>query len=162
MVATAPLARQASPHRVKEQKLELDRLMELVERDAARHTAAPADEQELQRLEEDLGHALPGPFRRFLERSGAGLYYERHEIFGPSRVMIHDIELVPPLRQVCRGLPPGIIPVHRSGNRLHFMDVRQDGPYAAVFQLVSGARYRDFPSFLEAVVLPPGAPSAVP
>ena len=38
--------------------------------------------------------------------------------------MIHDIELVPPLASVCRGLPAGVIPVHRADSVIHFMDLR--------------------------------------
>jgi len=134
--------------------MSFETLLERIERDASRHsTAGPASEHDLVRLEQTIGHALPAPFRTFLERLGGGLYYERHEIFGPMRAMIHDIELVPPLAQVCRGLPSGLIPIHRAETLVHFMDLRV-GPPVPVISLVSSERYPDFSSFLEAVVVP--------
>lgn len=154
------LARQSDALPVEAGGMEFETLLARFERDAVRHTTAgPASEQELQHLEAAIGYALPAPFRGFLARLGGGLYYERHEIFGPARVMIHDIELVPPLAHVCHGLPAGVIPIHRFETRIHFMDLRQAGPSVAVFSLVSGERHRDFPTFLEAVVLPGGAVS---
>jgi hypothetical protein len=133
---------------------ELEKLLERIEEDASRHhTAGPASEADLAKLEAALGHALPAPFRAFLERSGSGLYYDRHEIFGPLHTMIHDIELVPPLLSVCRGLPPGVIPVHRADALVHFMDLRGGGR-VPVFSLLSSDRYSDFTTFLHEVVVP--------
>lgn len=143
--------------------MEFETLLERIERDAARHTTAgPASEPQLRQLEATIGRALPGPLRAFLARLGGGLYYERHEIFGPVRTMIHDIELVPPLAKVCQGLPAGVIPIHRVENATHFMDLREAASPVPVFSLASAGRYPDFQSFLEAVVVPRGAPSGRP
>ena len=134
---------------------DLDALLERIGCDASRHmTGGPASE-DLARLELAIGHVLPEAFRAFLRRFGGGLYYERHEIFGPTRTMIHDIELVPPLPLVCRGLPSGVIPVHRVDAIIHFMDLRQCGTAVPVFSLTSHERYSDFPAFLRDVVAPP-------
>jgi hypothetical protein len=135
---------------------ELEVLLERIERDMARHTTAgPAGEASLAQLEQTLGHVLPPALRLFLARLGGGLYYERHEIFGPARAMIHDIELVPPIGRVCTGLPAGVIPVHRCRDIVHFMDLRQRGPEPVpVFSLVSPRRYADFTALLREVVIP--------
>lgn len=134
---------------------ELETLLERIERDASRHhTAGPASEADLAKLEAALGHVLPPPFRVFLARSGSGLYYERHEIFGPLHTMIHDIELVPPLASVCRGLPAGVIPVHRADSVIHFMDLRGGAGPVPVFSLLLPDRHSDFTTFLRDVVIP--------
>jgi hypothetical protein len=137
---------------------ELESLLARIQADARRHmTAGPASESELVQLEAAIGHPLPAAFRTFLARLGGGLYYERHEIFGPLRAMIHDIELVPPLVGVCRGLPAGVIPVHRAASVIHFMDLRPEGA-ASVFSLLTGERHPGFTSFLRDVVVAcPGA-----
>jgi hypothetical protein len=135
--------------------LKLETLLERIEKEASRHhTAGPASEADLARLEAALGHVLPAPFRVFLARSGSGLYYERHEIFGPLHTMIHDIEIVPPLVSVCRGLPAGVIPVHRADSVIHFMDLRGGVEPVSVFSLLSSDRYSDFTTFLRDVVVP--------
>jgi hypothetical protein len=132
----------------------LEALLARIASDAAAHmTSGPASEEELARLEAAIGHALAPPHRAFLARLGSGIYYERHEMFGPGRAMIHDIELVPPLTQVCQGLPAGVIPIHRMDVVIHFMDLRL-GPPAPVFSLMSAERYADFETFLREVVVP--------
>jgi hypothetical protein len=133
----------------------LEALLERIARDAAVHmTAGPASEEDLARLEAAIGYPLPAAHRRFLERLGGGIYYERHEIFGPTRAMIHDIELLPPITSVCLGLPAGVIPVHRTGAIIHFMDLRRGGGTIPVFSLVSAERYADFATFLRELVVP--------
>jgi hypothetical protein len=145
----------SKPLRPDQPDAELEKLLERIEEDASRHhTAGPASEADLAKLEAALGHVLPAPFRVFLARSGSGLYYERHEIFGPLHTMIHDIELVPPLVSVCRGLPAGVIPVHRADSMIHFMDLRGGAEPVPVFSLLSSDRYSDFTSFLRDVVVP--------
>jgi hypothetical protein len=145
----------SKPLRPDQPDAELERLLDRIEEDASRHhTAGPASEADLARLETALGRALPAPFRAFLERSGSGLYYDRHEIFGPLHTMIHDIELVPPLLSVCRGLPPGVIPVHRADELVHFMDLRALTERTPVFSLLTGERHPDFAAFLRDVVVP--------
>ena len=73
----------------------LQRVSEALERDRHRHLLAPSTEEDLQRLERAIEHPLPAQYRHFLGRLGGGIYYDRHEVFGAARLMIHDIELVP-------------------------------------------------------------------
>lgn len=139
----------------------IEALIERIARDASAHmTAGPAREEDLARLEATLGHSLPAPYRVFVARLGGGIYYERHEVFGPVRAMIHDIELLPPLTAVCRGLPHGVIPIHRAGSTIHFMDLRREARPVPVFSLVSPVRYPDFATFLREVVVPREGPAA--
>jgi SMI1-KNR4 cell-wall len=138
----------------------LDSALAAFERDAAEHvTAGPADRQELQRTEERLGVHLPADFRSFLERIGGGLFYQRHEIFGSHRVIIHDIELVPDLVAFRRGierreagLPNGFLPFHRAGNVVHLLDLSSPGQSPPVRSLDGSKEYPDLGSFLETLV----------
>ncbi len=112
-------ARRSEPH----PGTTLERIFEVFARDAACHmTGGPATEQDLRGLEKAVGRPLPASFRAFLARFGGGLVYQGHEIFGPHRVMIHDIELVPSLTSMLAWLrsqqpavPDGVLPFHRSG-----------------------------------------------
>jgi len=118
----------------------------------------PASEEDLDRLEEALGHPLPTSLRALLREVGGGLYEGGHEIFGPSRVMIHDIELVPDLltmraRLIAQGLlPPQLLPFHRAGATLHLIRLEgADGD--GVVSLPAGRVYGDLASFVEQVLL---------
>ena len=140
--------------------LTLDQILEAFARDQAQHmTGGPASETDLREHERAIGKPLAGSLRAFLSRFGGGLFYHGHEIFGPHRVMIHDIELVPDIMSVRRrlgregmDLPEGLIPFHRARGLIHFMDLRQGGD--AVLSLPWSAPCHDLPSFLETVVLP--------
>ena len=125
----------------------------------------PASDEELDRLQETLGHPLPPSFRALLREVGGGLYEGGHEIFGPSRVMIHDIELVPDLltvraRLFAEGaLHPQFLPFHRGGATFHL--IRMEGAGAGcVVSLPSGRVYGDLVSFVEPVLLRAAAPAA--
>jgi hypothetical protein len=137
----------------------LDDVLEAFERDAVSHTTGgPASEQDLKHLEAALGRPLPPSLRAFLARVGAGLFYQGHEIFGPQRVMIHDIELVPSLPSILarlrqQDLPEGLIPFHRGNGVFHLLDTR-GGDAGRVVSLPSGSSYSDLSSFLQQVVLP--------
>jgi hypothetical protein len=145
----------------------LQAALDAFERDRAEHlTAGPADAEELRRTEDRLGVRLPTPFRSFLKRVGGGLFYQRHEIFGSHRVMLHDIELVPDLVSFGRALrraggpnpPAGVLPFHREGGRVHVLDLRGSEPDSAPVRALDGSR--SFPSladFLETLV-PDGSP----
>ena len=115
-----------------------------------------ASEEELCRLDGALGRPLPAPLRSLLKEVGAGLYEGGHEIFGPSRLMVHDIELVPDLlsvraRLAAEGLlDPHCVPFHRAGATVHL--VRTDGA-GGVVSLPSGRVWTDFASFVEQVLL---------
>jgi len=122
-------------------------------------------EHELDNLEEALGMSLPSEFRALLARLGGGIFYDRHELFGARRLMVHDIELVPDLvsfrdrfaRSGSRPPGDGFLPFHRSEGRVHLLDLRGTSP-----RVVSDDGqhvYADLASFLEQVVLPPGSVS---
>jgi hypothetical protein len=139
---------------------DLDEILDVFARDAAGHMAGPpATEQDLQDLERAIGLQLPGSFRKFLARFGGGLFYKGHEIFGPLRTMIHDIEMVPSLGVMCTlvhppEIPAGVVPFHRSGDRLHLFDLRDPAWPERIVSSPYGATYPDLASFLRAVVLP--------
>jgi len=124
----------------------------------------PASELELDRLEEALGRKLPTEFRIFLSRLGGGILYERHEVFGARRLMVHDIELVPDLvsfrERYVEGpgheLAEGLVPFHRADGVVHLLDLRGGGGPLVIS--ADGKRsYLDLACFLEQVVLPSGA-----
>jgi len=129
---------------------------------------SPASDEELQRIDEALGRPLPPPLRALLHEVGGGLYEGGHEIFGPSRVMLHDIELVPDIlsvrtRLMAEGvLHPHFLPFHRGGATFHLIPT--EGPGAGcVVSLPSGRVYADLPSFIEQVLLrDQGGPDARP
>lgn len=117
-----------------------------------------ASDEERRRIEEALGRPLPEPLRSLLSEVGSGLYEGGHEIFGPQRLMLHDIELVPDLlsvraRLAAEGvLHPHFLPFHRGGATFHL--IRTEGPGAGcVVSLPSGRVYADLASFIEQVLL---------
>lgn len=136
----------------------LDEILGVLERDSARHmTNGPCQEDELARLEAALGHALPAELRAFLGRLGGGVFYDAHEMFGPQRVMIHDIELMPDMlsmRRLLPGLPPDALPFHRSTSVVHVIEVPRGAGQCRITPLGGGSGYPDLASFLESVVLP--------
>lgn len=126
-----------------------------------------ASEQELRRVEQALGRALPASFRAFLTRFGGGLFFHGHEVFGPRRVMIHDIELVPDILTMVRrvaseGLPAGLVPIHRARGVIHFLDLRPEGGGEQVVSFSGAAAFPNLASFLETVVLPRGSAADPP
>jgi hypothetical protein len=120
--------------------------------------ASPASEEDLRRVEAKLGHPLPAALRALLLRVGGGLFAHGHEVFGPTRVMIHDIELVPDVlsvraRLTAEGRTDATeIPFHRGGQVIHLM--RTEGAAAGeVISLPPGEVYPDLAAFVEAVML---------
>jgi hypothetical protein len=142
----------------------IERALTVLEKDRHRHmTGEPASECELVLLEEALGRRLPEDFRTLLARLGGGILYERHEVFGARRLMVHDIELVPDLvsfrqRFVSAGKGdtcPDFVPFHRADGMVHLLDLRaRGGP--AVVSLDGTRSYPDLARFLDEVVLPAG------
>ena len=111
----------------------MDEVLELLERDRALHLTQRCSERDLDILEDGLGRRLPTAFRGLLARVGGGILYDRHEVFGARRLIVHDIELVPDLLSVRRRLeaeghrwPDHLIPFHRSQGIVHVMDVSQE------------------------------------
>jgi hypothetical protein len=133
-------------------------LLQRFENGADARMAVPAADEELRRIEEALGNPLPPPLRSLLSQVGSGLYEGGHEIFGPQRLMLHDIELVPDLLSVrARLAEEGLLhrhflPFHRGGTTFHL--IRTEGPGAGcVVSLPSGRVYADLSSFIEQVLL---------
>jgi hypothetical protein len=128
----------------------------------ARMTAR-ASEDDLRRLEETLGRAVPEPLRTLLREVGGGLYEGGHEFFGPTRVMIHDIELVPDMltmraRLGAAGrLEEDLLPFHREGSTVHLVRIDGEGR-GQVVSHPAGQVYPDLVAFVEQVVLPPTRP----
>jgi hypothetical protein len=145
----------------KPRTLTLDQILEVFAGEKDRHTTGgPASDTDLRRLEDQIGRRLPATFRTFLIRFGGGLFFHGHEIFGPRRVMIHDIELVPDIVAFrdwlarSRGLSEGLIPFHRARGVVHVLDLRQNDANDRVSSLDGPDQYPDLASFLDTVVLP--------
>jgi SMI1/KNR4 family protein SUKH-1 len=146
----------------------INETLAVLERDASLHLTQRCSERDLEVLEEALGRRLPGGFRAFLARIGGGIIYDRHEVFGCRRLMLHDIELVPDLLSVRRNLekdgqswPNHLVPIHRCGGALHLLDLaRGDGTAPVIGE--AGQSWPDLSDFLEAIVLPSAVAVAVP
>lgn len=140
--------------------MSLDEILDAFARDVAAHiVGTPATEQDLADLEQAVGRPLPRSFRTFLCRFGGGLFYQGHEIFGPRRVIIHDIELVPSLavilRQRGQEVPSGMVPFHRVSGLLHLFDLRPESTQPdRIVSLPAGSSYPNLAHFLQTVVLP--------
>jgi hypothetical protein len=126
-------------------------------RDESQHLlTGPASEADIAALERVLGRRLPASYRTLLACLGWGIFYDRHELFGPHSLQLHDIEFVPSLNAVLRQLAPSpgpdLLPFHRGGGCVHLLDLRGGGVRA----LDGSAAYPDLAAFLEAVVLRAG------
>ena len=142
----------------------IEAAVQVLEKDMARHTTTDRpSELELDALEEALGRKLPDQFRTLLGRLGGGIFYERHELFGARRLMVHDIELVPDLvsfhRRFAEGdiaAAPALVPFHRADGVVHLLDLRSGGE--AVVSEDGTRTYPDLAHFLQNVVIPSAAP----
>jgi hypothetical protein len=143
----------------------LDDVLSRIDHDRDKHMLSPAAGPDLLALERELGRTLPEAVRRLLEKVGGGILYERHELFGPRRLMIHDIELVPDvlsMRRALRTRPQGLgdhlLPIHRCELTLHHVDLSAAG--TAVVSDDGAVRYPDLGSFLARTLWnPDGSPS---
>jgi hypothetical protein len=150
--------------------LSITEVMDLIERDRPRHCISePAGPEELDRVAAVLGVRLPSAFRELLARLGGSILYECHELFGPLRLMVNDIELVPDVvsfrehfaRTWTSPLPPTLVPFHRADGVVNLLDAREGAEPAVVSQ--GGDRsYPDLACFLEQVVLPSRKPPRRP
>ena len=143
----------------------IETALQVLEKDLARHmTTDRPSELELDALEEALGRKLPDQFRTFLARLGGGIFYERHELFGARRLMVHDIELVPDLLSFQRRLAAAgevavadaCVPFHRADGVIHLLDLRSGGE-APVVSADGERSYPDLATFLMLVVIPSGS-----
>jgi hypothetical protein len=138
----------------------LDRIVERLAADGGRHLlTGPADEQELLRIEGALSLRLPPRFRALLGRLGGGILYDRHELFGPRPLQLHDIEFVPSLQAMRARFAssgPELLPFHREGGLVHAFVLGEGHEEPIPIQSLDGTRrYPDLETFLEAVVLAP-------
>lgn len=145
----------------------MDEAMAVLQRDAALHLTQRCSERDLEVLEEGLGKRLPAEFRTLLAHVGGGILYDKHEVFGGRRLMVHDIELVPDLLTVRRRLeesrppwPAHLVPIHRCEGALHLFDLSRGGSAPVLAE--DGRAWPDLPAFLEAVVLPAHRPGEGP
>lgn len=139
----------------------LEEILDVLEGDRDRHMIGePATTGDLNHVEAVLGHRLPAGLRSFLQRFGGGIFYERHEVFGCRRLIIHDIELVPDVLTMCRrleaaeGVPNYLLPFHRADGIIHLVDLRTTP--AGESAVLSWEGSRTFPTltgFLEAVLV---------
>lgn len=143
----------------------ITQVLDLIEGDRPLHMRGePASAPDLDRVEAALGVSLPEEFRDLLTRLGGSILYERHEVFGARRLMVHDIELVPDLlsfREHFARAHPGmarvIVPFHRADGVVSLFDLREGAEPAVVSD--DGARsYSSLASFLERAVLPDRMP----
>jgi hypothetical protein len=137
----------------------IDEALARLEGDRELHMlTGPATPADIVRIEQAVGR-LPSDLHALLTRVGGGLLYERHEVFGPHRLMIHDIELVPDILSMrklvqSRGGPlkAGFLPIHRVGGLLHLVDLRD--ARATIVSETLDRSWADLATFLSAVVLP--------
>lgn len=137
-------------------------VLDAFERARDEHIVGSASsEEELRVLERTLGAPLPESFRVFLKRLGGGLFFRGHEIFGPRRVIVHDIELVPDILSVRRALvaqgvelPERAIPFHRARGTVHFLRLGAADGAGEIVSLPASASAPNLESFLETVVMP--------
>jgi hypothetical protein len=136
--------------------LTLEQAVARLEADRFSHMLGkPCERADLEWLEGKLGRPLPSGFRLLLERLGGGILYEKHEVFGPRRLLVHDIEMVPDLLSVRgtvgRSLPSYVLPFHRSAGAVSLLDLRAGR--GGVLPGAHGPQTLDLAAFLEKVVL---------
>jgi cell wall assembly regulator SMI1 len=157
-VTPLPHTERRTPHRA---ALSWTQILDVFSADReAQLCTAPATEGELVALERTIGLRLPVQLREFLARIGAGLFYEGHEIFGPRRAMVHDIEMVPTMDGVWRReaaesrAATGLVPVHRARGVVHLIDASERLTRGRITTPGSMTAHDDFRSFLETIVIP--------
>jgi hypothetical protein len=156
-----PMNTESERRRARRATLSLDEIIAAFALERDRHvTSGPATPAELRAVERAISRALPSSLSAFLRRCGAGLFFHGDEIFGPRRVMIHDIELVPDLLSI-RGrltkdgrLPDGYLPFHRARGLVHLIALDAAASGARIVSLPETEPHADLESFLEAIVLP--------
>ncbi len=129
-----------------------------IERHAPEHLrfgAVPRDQIAV--LEQRLGWPLPPALTSVLTTIGNGIFFGHEEVFGPRRLMIHDIELLPDMMSVkaaSPGLPEAWLPFHRRDGVVHAVDLSPEG-FGQVHAWPGGAPCGDVAPFLVARLTPP-------
>jgi SMI1/KNR4 family protein SUKH-1 len=128
-----------------------------LDRHASEHLRfEPVPHEQIAELEARLGRRLPLELAAMLEAVGNGIFFGREELFGPRRLMIHDIELLPGMMGVkaaTPGLPDEWLPFHRCDGALHVVDLRPES-LGAVYSWPEGAHHGDVGSFLASRLMP--------
>ena len=132
-------------------------VVDTVERHATEHLRfEPVPHAQIEALEARLGRALPPELVAMLERVGNGIFFGREELFGPRRLMVHDIELLPDMMSIKAanpGLPAEWLPFHRCDGALHVVDLRPES-LGMVYAWPGGAPQGDVGSFLASRLMP--------
>ena len=134
-----------------------DPVHDAVERHSAEHLRfEPVPHQQIAELEARIGQRLPLELSAMLETVGNGIFFGREELFGPRRLMVHDIELLPDMMSVktaTPGLPEEWMPFHRCDGALHVVDLRPEA-HGAVYSWPARAHQGDVGSFLASRLMP--------
>jgi hypothetical protein len=118
-------------------------------RAAAHLTQGPVPEREVEEFAKRLDVRLPPELVALLTQVGNGIFFGEDELFGPRRLMVHDIELVPDMLTVKSALPtlPATwLPFHRRGRTVHAVQLGAHG-YGTVFSSPAGATWPDVAAF---------------
>ena len=134
-----------------------DPVHDAVERHAAEHLRfEPVPHAQIAELEARLGRRLPLELAAMLETVGNGIFFGKEELFGPRRLMVHDIELLPDMMSVkaaTPGLPQEWLPFHRCDSVLHVVDLRPES-LGDVYSWPGAAPQGDVGSFLASRLMP--------
>jgi len=110
----------------------------------------PVPRAEITALEERIGRRLPAALASALATVGNGIFFEKEELFGPRRLMVHDIELLPDMMTVKAGLvglPDAWLPFHRCDGALSVVDLSGES-FGEVRSWPDGAPQGDVAEFL--------------
>ena len=133
-----------------------DVLHALEQRKSAHLTHGAVPMGEIVELQQRLGCALPPALVRLLTEAGNGIFFGVHELYGPRRLMVHDIELLPDMLSVklgCAGIPASWLPFHRRAGIVHAVDLGREH-FGAVFSWPAGPSWPDVASFARAELSP--------
>jgi hypothetical protein len=116
----------------------------------------PVPRAEIAALEARIGHRLPAALASALETVGNGIFFGKEELFGPRRMMVHDIELLPDMMTIkagIAGLPADWLPFHRRDDVVHVVDL-SEGAFGQVRSWPDGAAHGDVGDFLARCLTP--------
>jgi hypothetical protein len=133
-------------------------IVDSVERHPQEHLRfEPVPAADIDELERRLGRRLPPELAAMLQTVGNGIFFGREELFGPRRLMVHDIELLPDMmsvRAATPGLPESWLPFHRCDGALHVVDLDASAG-GAVYSWPDRVHRGDVGSFLASRLMRP-------
>ena len=134
-----------------------DALAAAIGRHEAEHLRfGPVPRAEIEALEARIGRRLPAALASALETVGNGIFFGKEELFGPRRLMVHDIELLPDIMTVkagLAGLPDAWLPFHRCDGALFVVDLSEEA-FAQVRSWPDGTPQGDVAEFLARRLMP--------